>query len=194
MVHLFIKHELKAEDFPHTTGTPINFSLNARSAVLFYQYSQTLGRKELADNPTSEFWLCTFRLECEHLAKIKEDKTLGLWNRLYIDHLLTTYNLQFTENEWSTFKCWTFSQKTGVFDDALNLEMLVNESPNLRRLHHCILPEDFYDENFKEMFDADYEVVTSRRRTFKESLLISGQTYQSLSLKIRRILQTRTTR
>ena len=52
MVHLFIKHELKAEDFPHTTGTPINFSLNARSAVLFYQYSQTLGRKELADNPT----------------------------------------------------------------------------------------------------------------------------------------------
>ena len=78
MINVFIKHELNAADFPHTTGTPINFSLNARSAVLFYQYSLTLGRKELADNPTSGFWLCTFRLECTHLAEIKENKTLGL--------------------------------------------------------------------------------------------------------------------
>ena len=100
------------------------------------------------------------------MAKIKEDKTLGLWNRLYVDHLFTTFNLQFTKNEWATMKCWTFGMKTGAFVDALNLEMLINESPNLRRLHHCIIPKDFYDANFKAVFEADHELVNEEAYDF----------------------------
>jgi hypothetical protein len=92
--------------------------------------------------------------------------------------LFTTFNLKFTAKEWETFKCWTFGMKTGVFVDELNLEMLINESPHLRRLHHCILPKDFYDENFKEMFEADFEVVNEEANNFaKQTANFQGVTF-----------------
>ena len=134
--------------------------MNARSALLFYQFSQSMARWEQSDNPTSDIWLCSFRLELQHLATLKADGTLGFWNRLYVDHLFTTFDLKLTKDEWSTFRCWTFEAKTGRLVDDLNFEMLSHSNPALTRLYHCIVPTDFYNEHFLENTPSDWEVIS----------------------------------
>jgi hypothetical protein len=142
--------------------------LNPRSAALFFQYSQTLARSENLDNPNSDFWLCSFKLEVEHMVTLRETEKLGLWNRLYVDHLFTTYGFTLTDKEWETFRCWTFDSKVGTFVDDLNIEMLSNSSPGLRRLYHLVLPKDFYDENFGDAYEEDWDKITDEAKDFKE--------------------------
>ena len=69
--------------------------------------------------------------------------------------------------------------KTGTFVDELNLEMLINESPHLRRLHHCILPKDFYDTNFKDVFEAECNRMTDPQ--YLTSIISSLSLYGELS-------------
>ena len=126
---LIVTHKLDSETFEFCEGLPVNLSLNARSAALFYQYSQTLAKGNNKDNFGSDFWLFTFRLEVAHIAELRESGSLGLWNRLYVDYLTTVRTLTFTNLEWSTLRCWTFGMSIGDFADALNAEFLSNSNP-----------------------------------------------------------------
>ena len=83
MMDFLRKKEINAKDFTFCgEGLPINLSLNARSSLLFFQFSQTLAHDDNLDNFNSDIWLVTFRLEISHFAKMKQEGTLGLWNRL----------------------------------------------------------------------------------------------------------------
>jgi len=178
MADFFVKHELTAEDFEFTgEGLPINFSLNPRSALLFFQFSQTLASMDGKDNFASDFWLVSFRLELDHLASMRQNGTLGLWNRLYVDHLFTTWHLKFTNLEWSTLRAWTFDQKVSTLVNALNCEMLSNSSSNLKRLYHLVLPRDFYNLHFTDEYnDNDWELINREGANFTKHT----QTLQSL--------------
>jgi len=180
MVNFFCKHQLSTEDFTFGTGTPLNFSLNPRSALLFFQYSQTLAGSADSNNPKSDFWLVSFRLEIEHLLNLQAKKEFGLWNRLYVDHLFTSYGFTFTDAEWSTIKCWTFDSKVEELVENLNIEMMSNSSPELRRLYHLVLPKDFYDENFGRDFGEDWELVNTEEKDFQKQ----NQALQFLSLSL----------
>jgi hypothetical protein len=166
MINFVVKHELSTTDFTFCTGTPLNFSLNPRSATLFYAYSQSLARMDDLDNKTSDFWLVTFRLEVDHLMTLQSQKKVGTWNRLYIDHLFTAYDLALTDAEWSTCRCWTFGLKSGEFVDTLANEFLKNESPGLRRLNHLVLSKDFYDEHFGQDPTEEWSALPNEEDNF----------------------------
>jgi len=96
-----IKKELNSKDFPFCgKNLPINLSLDARSALLFFQFSQAMAHCDGLSNFNSDFWLITFRLEISHLAVARQAGTLGLWNRLYVDHLFTCWEMKLSEAEW----------------------------------------------------------------------------------------------
>ena len=153
MADFSVKRELTAEHFEFCgPGLPINFSLNARSALLFFQFSQTLASADGKDNFASDLWLITFRLELDNLGSMRHNGTLGLWNRLYVDHLFTTWHLKFTNLEWSTLRTWTFDQQVHTLVNSLNCEMLWNSSSHLKRLYHLVLPADFYNTHFTDEY------------------------------------------
>jgi hypothetical protein len=179
MMDFLCKKELNAKDFTFCgEGLPINLSLNARSAVLFFQFSQTLAGMDNLGNSDSTFWLCTFRLELDHFAALKQSKELGLWNRLYIDHLFTCWKMTFSTLEWDTLRCWTFNDftcpnfvpwKVRDLVDKLNAEMLSNTSPDLRRLYHLVLQKDFYNDNFTDNDDDNnWDLITSEATDFNQ--------------------------
>ena len=87
------------------------------------------------------------------------------WNRLYIDYLLSAYELTFAA-EWGTLRRWTFGQKTSERVRALNHEFLSNSNPTLYRLYHLVLPKEFYLEAFASTFeDHDGVMETSQEAT-----------------------------
>ena len=103
---------LRKEDFEFCEGNPINLSLNAMSATFFYQCSQSLARHLNHDEFNSEFLLITFRMEAAHLTAALQDGSMTTWNRLYVDYFHSVHDVTFTDLERSTFRCWTFAQKT----------------------------------------------------------------------------------
>jgi len=167
LMDFLIKRELDSEDFPFCgENLLINLSLNARSALLLFQFSQALAHQQGNSNFNSDFWLFTFRMEISHFTEMKENGTLGLWNRLYVDHLFTTWQMHFTDLEWDTLRAWTFDCKVGDLVNRLNIEMLSNSSSHLRRLYHLVLPTPFYNANFGEHFEDDWDVVTAEAGNF----------------------------
>ena len=94
------------------------------------------------------------------------------WSRLYVDYFHTVHDVQFTDFEWSTFRCWTFAQKTGHFSDKLNADSLSNSNPLQHRLYHLVLCNDFYLAAFASTFEGSEEANTSA--TSNAGLLTSG--------------------
>jgi hypothetical protein len=123
-------------------------------------------------------WLVTFRLEIAHLAKMKQEGTLGLWNRLYVDHLFTCWYMKLSEMEWSTLCAWTFNDATcpnyvawKVKDlvEKLNVEMLSNSSSHLRRFYHLVLPADFWNDNLTDTEDDNnWDLNVAKATNFEQ--------------------------
>ena len=185
MTDFLIKKELNSKDFSFTgKELPINLSLNARSALLFFQFSQTLAHGDNLDNFSSDFWLVTFRLEVSHFALMKQSGTLGLWNRLYIDHLFTCWEMKLSDQEWSTLRTWKFvdetsgtSWKVRELVEKLNAEILSNSSSHLRRLYHLVLDKEFFNLHFTDTEeDNNWDLITSEATNFDQHL----STMQSL--------------
>jgi hypothetical protein len=110
---------------------------------------------------------------------MKENRTLGLWNRLYVDRLFTTWFMKFTSLEWSTFRAWTFDFKVKDLVEHLNIEMLSHSNPALTRLYHCVVPTDFYNEHFLENTPSDWEVISLEGSNFG----LQTATLQTLNLE-----------
>jgi hypothetical protein len=144
-------------------------SRNARSEILFFQFSQTLAQGDGKNNFKSDFWLSSFDFQISHFAQMKENGAFELWNRLYVDHLFITCFMKFTSLEWSTFRAWTFDFKVKELVENLNIEMLSNSSSHLRRLYHLVLPADFYNDNFTDTEDdSNWDLIAAEATNFEQ--------------------------
>ena len=109
---------LGLHDFPYMgqfdDGLRLNFSLNARSAILFsiFQQSKTFldfGEDERCDFDDTPLLLC-FKLGAKKLFELFSSQEAGLWNRKYLDYFIGLNNgVELSAQEVKTVRAYTFA-------------------------------------------------------------------------------------
>ena len=115
----------------------MNFSLNARSALLFLAFAQSKSRMDYPGSHEyfdsgSEITLMAFKIETRRLLEGISKGTFGVWNRRYLDYFLSVPDfLQLGKHEADTLEGFTFTGQTiETLVDDLNGELDEWKGPN----------------------------------------------------------------
>lgn len=130
-------------DFPHMGSKEdnlrLNFSLSARSALLFLAFSQSLSRMHGGHfDAESGIVLLSFKIGTGKLYKALGNGTMGLWNRKYLDYFLNVKDyLTLDIQEIETLKAFTFHPYTiETFVNQMNEELDEWNGPQNQKTFH----------------------------------------------------------
>jgi len=116
---------LYMDDFPHMgckeDNLRLNFSLNARSALLFLTFSQSLSRMHGGHfDDESGIVLLSFKLGLGKLFTALGSGSMSLWNRKYLDYFVNVQEyMALSSQELGTLKSFTFN--------SFDIKTLVNQ-------------------------------------------------------------------
>ena len=174
---------LYLEDFPHMgrreDNLRLNFSLNARSALLLLTFSQSLSRMHGGHfDESSGIVLLSFKLGLGKLFTALGSGNMGLWNRKYLDYFVNVPEyLALSSQELDTLQSFTFSGydiKTLV--NQMNDELDAWVGPQGQKtfhwrhfhlaLHNLNIVEQLL--GLETMMEASEETLTTLTKTFSQ--------------------------
>lgn len=126
--------KIAQEDFPFlgsaSDGMAVNFSLSARSAILFMAFAQSKSHMDFPESDgvydsEDDFQLYAIRFHTKRLLSGLTDGTLSLWNRRYLDYFLSSKDtLQLSLQEVEHTRVFSFNDfPVGKLVTLLNSEL-----------------------------------------------------------------------